>query len=45
MKNGPKKMVEHQTFKTLPQQERDGVLGLVSDGVWFPLDGPEASAP
>jgi hypothetical protein len=26
MKTGPKKMVEHQTFKTLRQQEFDGVL-------------------
>ena len=26
-------------------EERDGVLGLVSDGVWFALEGPEASAP
>jgi hypothetical protein len=26
MKTGPKKMVEHQTFRTLLQQERDGML-------------------
>lgn len=26
MKNGPKKLVEHQTFKTLMQHARDGIL-------------------